>query len=266
MNRKVWLVLAVAVIVILVGRAHRPHLHGLPYTAGSWTAAQSGASYVETGSYGSHHLAMTMTPGSADVELDLADSDPARLPGGDDVAFHGTFDDHTSFAFDGDGSDLGTIRSGIDGAQMADWTRHLAGAGSLVISFDDQSVAPLVFPLNGAEPTLNAWGAAIRHAGRPAPGVYTHGYSYGTGPGAMDAVAAVFGMSVSAFFFVIALLYFLPAVLGYARRSVHAGLILLLNVLLGWTVIGWWILLAFALLSPSRGPRPARQARFDRLS
>ena len=252
MNRKVWLVLAIAIIVILVGRAHRPHGHGLPYTVGNWTAAQNGAGYVETGSYGNQRLAMTMTPGSADVALDLADGDPARLPGGDDVAFHGTFDDHTSFAFEGDGSDLGTIHSGIDGARMADWTRHLAGGGSLVISFDDQSVAPLVFPLAGAGPTLNAWNAAIRHAGGATPGGYTQSTTYNTAPGAMDAIAALFGMSVSAFFFVVALLYFLPAVLGYARRSVHAGLILLLNVLLGWTVIGWWILLAFALLSPTR--------------
>ncbi len=76
----------------------------------------------------------------------------------------------------------------------------------------------------------------------------------------MDAVAALFGMSVSAFFFVVALLYFLPAVIGYARRAEHAGLILLLNVLLGWTVIGWWVLLAFALLSP---PRARVQGRIN---
>jgi hypothetical protein len=263
-NRKVWLVLAIAVIVVLVGRAHRPHGPALPFTAGNWTAAQSGAGYVETGSYGNQRLAMTMTPSSADATLDLTDSDPARLPGGDDVAFHGTFDDHTSFAFGGDGSDLGTIHSGIDSDQMADWIRHLAGGGSLVISFDDQSVAPLVFPLAGAGPTLNALGAAIRRAGGPAAGVTTQSYTYNTAPGAVDAVAALFGMSVSAFFFVIALLYFLPAVLGYARRSAYAGMILLLNVLLGWTVLGWWILLAFALFSPARGQ--VMRARIDRLS
>ena len=122
-----------------------------------------------------------------------------------------------------------------------------------MISFDNQAVAPLVFSLAGAGPTLNAWSAAIHRAGGLAPGLYTHSYYYQTRPNAADAIAAVFGMSVSAFFFVVALLYFLPTVLAYVRHSAHAGLILLLNVLLGWTVIGWWILLAFALFSPTRG-------------
>ncbi len=165
MNRKVWVLLAVALLVVLVARAHRPQVHALPYTVGNWTAAASGGGFTETGTYGSQSLAMTMAPGTADVALDLTDSDPARLPGGEDVAFHGTFDDNTSFAFSGDGSDAGQVSSGIDAARMADFTRHLAGGGSLVISFDDQSVAPLVFPLTGAGPTLSAWAAAIHRAG-----------------------------------------------------------------------------------------------------
>lgn len=46
------------------------------------------------------------------------------------------------------------------------------------------------------------------------------------------------------FFVLIALLYFLPAIIGRNKRS--AGMIFLLNFLAGWTVIGWFIALVWA--------------------
>ncbi|MBO0912247.1 MAG: superinfection immunity protein [Acidobacteria bacterium] len=42
-------------------------------------------------------------------------------------------------------------------------------------------------------------------------------------------------------------LYFLPAIIAFARSKRDAGLILLLNFLLGWTAIGWVIALVWAL-------------------
>jgi hypothetical protein len=44
-------------------------------------------------------------------------------------------------------------------------------------------------------------------------------------------------------------LYFLPAIIGYARSKRDAGAILVLNFLLGWTAIGWIIALVWALKS-----------------
>ena len=38
-------------------------------------------------------------------------------------------------------------------------------------------------------------------------------------------------------------LYFLPAIVAAARRTHNATGILLLNVFLGWTVIGWFVAL-----------------------
>ena len=45
------------------------------------------------------------------------------------------------------------------------------------------------------------------------------------------------------------LLYMLPTVVASLRRAHHVGLILLLNVFLGWTVAGWFAALIWALLS-----------------
>lgn len=42
-------------------------------------------------------------------------------------------------------------------------------------------------------------------------------------------------------------LYFLPAIIGFARSKRDAVSILVLNLLLGWTAIGWVIALIWAL-------------------
>ena len=43
------------------------------------------------------------------------------------------------------------------------------------------------------------------------------------------------------------ILYFLPAIIAFARSKRDAGAILVLNLLLGWTAIGWIIALVWAL-------------------
>jgi len=47
---------------------------------------------------------------------------------------------------------------------------------------------------------------------------------------------------------VLALMYFLPTILA-AHRGHGITLIILLNIFFGWTVIGWFALLLWALLS-----------------
>jgi hypothetical protein len=41
--------------------------------------------------------------------------------------------------------------------------------------------------------------------------------------------------------------YFLPAIIAAARRTHNSGGILLLNLFLGWTVIGWFVALFMAI-------------------
>lgn len=49
-------------------------------------------------------------------------------------------------------------------------------------------------------------------------------------------------------FFVVAVgLYFLPTIVGSARHVVHIGSVFAVNLLLGWTLIGWAVALAMAL-------------------
>ena len=44
-------------------------------------------------------------------------------------------------------------------------------------------------------------------------------------------------------------LYFLPAIIAAARHTHNATGILLLNLFLGWTLIGWFVALVMALSS-----------------
>lgn len=46
---------------------------------------------------------------------------------------------------------------------------------------------------------------------------------------------------------IILVLYFIPAVIGIARQKRNAGAILVLNLFLGWTVVGWVVALVWAL-------------------
>ena len=41
-------------------------------------------------------------------------------------------------------------------------------------------------------------------------------------------------------------LYFLPTILAFSRRVVNRGSVAVINLFLGWTVIGWVIALAMA--------------------
>jgi Superinfection immunity protein len=43
------------------------------------------------------------------------------------------------------------------------------------------------------------------------------------------------------------ILYFLPAIIAFARSKRDSAAILVLNILLGWTAIGWVIALVWAL-------------------
>ena len=47
---------------------------------------------------------------------------------------------------------------------------------------------------------------------------------------------------------ILALLYFLPTIVA-SHRGHRVGGILLLNLFFGWTILGWWAILIWALLS-----------------
>jgi hypothetical protein len=55
-----------------------------------------------------------------------------------------------------------------------------------------------------------------------------------------------------------AALYLLPVLIGWARRVPDIGSVAVINVLLGWTLVGWAAALAMALRSSHPGP-PAVQ-------
>jgi len=56
-------------------------------------------------------------------------------------------------------------------------------------------------------------------------------------------------------FLIVLGLYFLPTVVAFSRRVVNRGSVAVLNVFLGWTLIGWVIALAMAVRTRTI-PRP----------
>ena len=53
-----------------------------------------------------------------------------------------------------------------------------------------------------------------------------------------------------------AALYFVPTVIAAVRNGKHLGAVIVVNVLLGWTFIGWVVAQALAIGSSSRTSRP----------
>jgi hypothetical protein len=61
------------------------------------------------------------------------------------------------------------------------------------------------------------------------------------------------------------LLYLVPSIAAVARGSRRQGEVLVVNVLLGWTLIGWWkaLMLGVSNTPPSSdSPKPKRESRF----
>ena len=47
-------------------------------------------------------------------------------------------------------------------------------------------------------------------------------------------------------------MYFLPAIVAHQRRHLSSGTILLVNLLLGWSIIGWVVCFAWACSGNTR--------------
>jgi T4 superinfection immunity protein len=52
----------------------------------------------------------------------------------------------------------------------------------------------------------------------------------------------------------LAVIYFAPALVAFFRRQQNSWFILVLNVLFGWTIVGWIICLAWAASAPAGAP------------
>jgi hypothetical protein len=50
------------------------------------------------------------------------------------------------------------------------------------------------------------------------------------------------------------LIYFVPSMISAARHHEHFLWVLVLNIVLGWSGIAWFVLIAWAILGERRGP------------
>lgn len=66
--------------------------------------------------------------------------------------------------------------------------------------------------------------------------------------------------SMAVAFGAVGTIYFLPGLIAFARRRRRAGSILVTNLVLGWTGVGWVIALLWSLLGSGAGPRHAPPA------
>lgn len=55
--------------------------------------------------------------------------------------------------------------------------------------------------------------------------------------------------------FVATCVYRLPSVVAASTRHRHTGAIVMLNVFLGWTIVGWLISFVWALVNPVNRPQ-----------
>jgi hypothetical protein len=64
-------------------------------------------------------------------------------------------------------------------------------------------------------------------------------------------------MAASIIFAILAVaLYFTPAIVVFARRLPHSGSVIIIDVFLGWTLIGWVVALAMACRSKPAAVQP----------
>ena len=64
---------------------------------------------------------------------------------------------------------------------------------------------------------------------------------------------------------VMLVMYFIPAGIAFSRGRENSGLIFLLNLVLGWTVIGWLVMLIVAFTGESSSQRYARELHLHEL-
>lgn len=53
-----------------------------------------------------------------------------------------------------------------------------------------------------------------------------------------------------------AILYFVPTIIGLIRRVRNIGSIVVINIFLGWTLVGWVVALAMSMRTVDRAPKP----------
>lgn len=64
-------------------------------------------------------------------------------------------------------------------------------------------------------------------------------------------------------FFALFIVYFFPAIVASVRRHMNAGAICVLNILLGWTFIGWVAALVWASTANTRANQRAATMRIE---
>ena len=85
------------------------------------------------------------------------------------------------------------------------------------------------------------------------PGPEERPYRVGLHLKTLSGVDEKVGMTVVMLFAFLACAYFAPCIVAAARHKANAGGVVLVNVFLGWTLVGWVVALAMACTGPTEG-------------
>lgn len=80
----------------------------------------------------------------------------------------------------------------------------------------------------------------------PVPGIQSAGAAARYDSKPMVDGQIMGGVIHSSALLVVLVLYFLPSIVGLARKVTHRGSVVVINLFLGWTFIGWVVALAMA--------------------
>jgi hypothetical protein len=72
-----------------------------------------------------------------------------------------------------------------------------------------------------------------------------------TGDGILDSTMTVIVLML------ILIVYFLPTLIAYSREQLHRGAVVIFNIFLGWTLIGWLVVFLWAALGRVEEPQLA---------
>ena len=88
---------------------------------------------------------------------------------------------------------------------------------------------------------------------------------FGNGEGLLERIMATLGISAGLFVVVVLFLYFVPSIVALSKGATTTTIVILLNVFLGWTILGWFAALLIALFSQTKRQIELQEARIQQV-
>jgi hypothetical protein len=243
----------------------------LPISSHAWSAADVGGNYYISGTSGVGEFSITLVSGSRHFRTDFNTGDTHLPP---IVNYNITFDDNKTFEFSG-ANYQGQIDTQMSDLVMPSLLSELSLAKSMTVNIETPGVQSpsYVFSMAGMDVVMPAFIQNLQTLGIPdLPGIWefnndhnSNSVSFDVDDGHLNSQAVnpntngpsgviedIF-LLVGSYLVVVTigslLIYFVPTLIAMFRKSRVIGTVFLLNLFLGWTLVGWIAAFVIALLS-----------------